>query len=246
MTTPNTGQSTTRLSALATRFVLGSLLIAAAALAWQGAGVAAGLADVHAQAATLQPAAGTTRFRWLAPLASWLDRDVDRHAATAQYWTRDYRSLTETAGGDLAAGSETMLTSANAAFRRAQADANGGPLSPERLDQVLQAYAAALKNSGFDRDAAYNYEYVARLRDAAGRAKPGTAKPADADHARRAGPFRPSRPGDLPAGPTVHGRPGTHPPATRGEEFEVLTPMDFGDREAQPEPTPGVKMPKKG
>ena len=52
--------------------------------------------------------------------------------------------------------------------------------------------------------------------------------------------------GGLPAGPTVHGRPGMHPPSTKGEEFEVITPMDYGDREAQPEPTPGVKLPRKG
>ena len=37
-----------------------------------------------------------------------------------------------------------------------------------------------------------------------------------------------------------------HPPSTKGEEFEVITPMDYGDREAQPEPTPGVKLPRKG
>jgi hypothetical protein len=103
-----------------------------------------------------------------------------------------------------------------------------------------------LKNGGFDRDAAYNYEYVARLRDAAARAKPGSAKSPAADRGRQPAQPRPRRPGDLPDGPTIHGRPGTHPPATRGEEFEVLTPMDFGDREAQPEPTPGVKLPKKG
>jgi hypothetical protein len=52
--------------------------------------------------------------------------------------------------------------------------------------------------------------------------------------------------GELPDGPTIHGRPGTHPQPSRGEEFEILTPMNYGDREAQPEPTPGVKLPKKG
>jgi hypothetical protein len=36
------------------------------------------------------------------------------------------------------------------------------------------------------------------------------------------------------------------PPTTKGEEFEVLTPMDYGDREAQPEPTTGRKLPPKG
>ncbi len=72
-----------------------------------------------------------------------------------------------------------MLTSANAAFRRAQAEAGGRPLSPERLDQILQAYAGVLKNSGFDREAAYNYEYLARLRDAGRARKAGNDEAAE-------------------------------------------------------------------
>ena len=245
MTTPLTALTTSGRIAVATRILIAALLIVVAAVAWQAADVAAVLSRVHEQAATLQPQTpDATISRWLRPVASLIDHDADDHVASAQYWIRDYRSLTEPG----ASGSvpEAMLTSANAAFRRAHADANGRPLSPERLDQILQAYAAVLKNGGFDREAAYNYEYVARLRDAAARVKPGTAKPSGGDRSRQAGLSRPARPGDLPAGPTVHGRPGTHPPSTRGDEFEVLTPMDFGDREAQPEPTPGVKMPKKG
>jgi hypothetical protein len=95
-----------------------------------------------------------------------------------------------------------------------------------------------LKNAGFSKDAAYNYEFVARLRDATARSKP--ARQPSSPRAT------PAAPDDLPAGPTIHGRPGEHPPDTRGDEFEVLTPMDYGEREAQPEPTPGRPLPRKG
>ena len=202
------------------------------------------MATVHERTATFRaPSIDSGRVpAWLSPIVAVIDPDVRAHDATASYWTADYVTLTErpTAGDDQAGA---LLLAANAAFRRAQADA-GRTLSPERLDQILQGYASALKNQGFDHDAAYNFEYVARLRDQAARAKPSTAKPDAAARDRSARP--PRRSGGLPDGPTVHGRPGTHPPATRGEEFEVITPMDFGDREAQPEPTPGVKLPKKG
>jgi hypothetical protein len=52
--------------------------------------------------------------------------------------------------------------------------------------------------------------------------------------------------GDLPAGPTIHGSPGAPPPDTKMEELQMIAPMDYGDREAQPTPTPGVKRERKG
>ena len=226
------------------QLAIGAMLLGAAVVVWKGSTVAEEMAAVHEQNATFRaPSIDAGQVpAWLSPIVAVVDPDVRLHDATASYWKADYGALTERAraGDD---EPEVLLLAANAAFRRAQADV-GRTLSPERLDQILQGYAAVLKNKGFDRDAAYNYEYVARLRDQAARAKPSTAKP---DATARNRPVRTPRPSSgLPDGPTVHGRPGTHPPPTRGEEFEVITPMDFGDRESQPEPTPGVRLPKKG
>ena len=119
---------------------------------------------------------------------------------------------------------------------RAQREAGRAPYRCERLDQVLQA----LRRRAEERRLRPRRRVQLRVRRAPARQ-------------RRRAPSRRWRPprvrrrrrrpraaaSDLPAGPTIHGRPGTHPPTTRGEEFEVLTPMDYGDREAQPEPTPG-------
>jgi hypothetical protein len=174
--------------------------------------------------------------------ASWRQAKRTRELAAAterrltfvessEYWSGKYDAVAEQATADRP---ESLLMAANAAFRKAQRDAMGGA-PVERLDQVMQAYASALKNGGFHRDAAFNFEYVARLRDAARtprRAPPPPATPAPAD--------------DLPAGATLHGRPGMHPPNTRGEDFEVLTPMDYGERETRPESTPGRPLPRKG
>jgi hypothetical protein len=109
----------------------------------------------------------------------------------------------------------------------------------QRLDGVLQAYASALKASPRDADAAYNYEYVARLPEAVARAKGKPVKPETVTPA-------PLVAGDLPAGPTIHGRPGAPPPDAKMEELQMLAPMEYGDREAQPEATPGGKRERKG
>jgi hypothetical protein len=150
-----------------------------------------------------------------------------------EYWAGGYDAVIQQASADTP---RSLLAAANAAFRKAQRDA-GGALTVERLDQTLQAYTSALKNGGFNRDTAYNYEYLARLRDTVAKApkrSPATARnaPASAD--------------DLPSGGTLHGVPGRHPPTSRGEDFDVITPMDYGEREAQPERTPGRPLPRKG
>jgi hypothetical protein len=207
---------------------------------WNAAGVALDLATRHEQSALLQDDALPRPSRWRASLERVLDPTTGPHRLARDYWNARYDALT----ADLVvndADPVVLLTAANAAFRKAQNAAEGRAPSVERLDQTLQAYAAALKNGGFDRDAAYNYEFVARLRDNIARSKPGQAP------APLLAPPSPARSsGALPAGQTIHGRPGTHPPNTRGEDFEVLTPMDYGEREAQPEPTPGKKLPRKG
>jgi hypothetical protein len=88
-------------------------------------------------------------------------------------------------------------------------------------------------------EAAYNYEYVARLRDRVARAPLGKpVKPAPAPALATAG--------DLPMGPTIHGRPGAPPPEAKMEDLQMLAPMEYGDREAQPEATPGGKRERKG
>jgi hypothetical protein len=142
------------------------------------------------------------------------------------------------ANGDLDA--EVLLAAANAAFRSHERDGGAGPAQVQRLDGVLQAYVAVLKAAPKHMDAAYNYEYVSRVRDQAARSagKPVKEVPRIA--------AAPRRPGDLPAGPTVHGRPGGPPPEMKAEEMEVIAPMNYGDREAQPEATPGGKRERKG
>jgi hypothetical protein len=178
-----------------------------------------------------------------------VDEDVDASTrATVAYWLERYGDVAADSGPDRdAAAAEILLIAANAAFRESQRDAGTGAAAIQRLDGVLQAYASALKASpqssralgaeALAKAAAYNYEYVARLRDQVARSQ-GKVKLPPAPAAAMAG--------DLPAGSTIHGRPGMPPPEAKMEDIEILAPLEYGDREAQPEATPGGKRERKG
>jgi hypothetical protein len=224
-----------------TRLLLAVVLVTAGAVSWAASDVSRDLADRRAFSATFRASPvvdDATWTPWRAPLARILDPEAERHTSIDAYWRGRYDLLSSPAA-TMPAGDGSLLTAANAAFRRVERSPTQ-PKTPADLDQVLDVYASALRNDGYTMDAAYNYEYVARLRDTLAQAKP--AKPRAPGAATTTAPPQ----DDLPTGPTIHGKPGRHPPATRGNDFEVITPMDFGDREAQPEPTPGVKLPRKG
>ena len=205
------------------RAVIAIALAVGAWFSWAEAGTADRRATARQQIATLQFAE--------------VDTDVDPvTSATVAYWLGQYSNVTAETDNTVA-DAEVLRTAANAAFRDAQRDPGVGPAAIQRLDGVLQAYASALKASPRDVEAAYNYEYVARLRDQVARSQ-GKVKLTPAPAAARAG--------DLPAGPTIHGRPGMPPPEEKMEDLQMLSPMEYGDREAQPEATPGVKRERKG
>ena len=205
------------------RLAVAVVLAVAAWFTWAEAEAADRRADAKERIVTLQYAA--------------VEPDVDAvTSATVAYWLGQYGNVvgeTDTSAAD----AEVLRTAANAAFRDSQRDPGTGPAAVQRLDGVLQAYASALKASPRDVEAAYNYEYVARVRDQVARSQ-GKVKLTPAPLATRAG--------DLPAGPTIHGRPGMPPPEAKMEDLEMLSPMEYGDREAQPEATPGAKRERKG
>ena len=170
-----------------------------------------------------------------------LSDDIRVAKAHVAYWLGRYDAVDTSNGGDVDA--DILLASANAAFRASQRDPGTGPVAVQKLDGVLQAYAAAMKatraQDALAKDTAYNYEFVARLRDRVARGSPATPAHAASADAVVMG-------GDLPAGPTIHGSPGGPPPEAKTEEFQTIMPMEYGDREAQPEATPGAKRQRKG
>jgi len=228
------------------RLVVAAVLAVAAWLSWTESRLAARVADAKQDIATLNH----TNLDALTPARALSDyfpggrrelSDEIRIAkATVAYWLGRYTAVAE--NGDAGhADAAILLAAANAAFRESQRDPGTGPAAVQTLDGVLQAYVSALKAAPNNQEAAYNYEFVSRIRDQVARSPQGKAA--------KIGPLTPAMPiagGDLPAGATIHGKPGAPPPDAKMEELQMIAPMEYGDREAQPEATPGVKRERKG
>lgn len=225
------------------RFVVAIGLAVGAWFSWAEARLAGRMADTRERIATLQfsdVAEADEEVAWPDLLLGG-DRLKDEArvaAATVDYWMGRYGAVTPDTGGAESDG-QVLLTAANASFRASQRDAGTGMSAVQQLDGVLNSYASVLKAAPDQRDAAYNYEFVARLRDQVARAKGKTSKPASP-------PVVAASAGDLPSGPTIHGRPGAPPPEAKMEDLQMIAPMEYGDREAQPEATPGGKRERKG
>lgn len=228
------------------RLFIAVVLIAAASLSWSESRLAARVADAKQDLATfnhdtidaLQPE--RTLSDYLPGERRLLSDEIRIAKSSVAYWLGRYDAVAaDTDAGK--ADADILLAAANAAFRDVQRNPGTGPAAVQRLDGVLQAYASAMKASPRNRDAAYNYEFVAHVRDQVARLPQGKSA--------KIGPITPARPmfgGDLPLGATIHGAPGAPPPDAKMEDLQMIAPMEYGDREAQPEATPGVKRERKG
>jgi hypothetical protein len=152
---------------------------------------------------------------------------VETQRATTNYWQARYQELTPLTGatGDRSTTDPDMLLiAANAAFRASFPDAGNSKATVDQLNGVMQAYGDVLRADPNNLDAAYNYEYVARFRDALARGRPLARGGKDPKNVELSG--------DLPAGPTLHGRPGGPPPESSGE-FKTYMPMQGDERGEQ-------------
>jgi hypothetical protein len=104
----------------------------------------------------------------------------------------------------------------------------------------VKNYAEVLRRSPDSADAAYNYEYAIRTRDALAKARPG-AKPAAAPKASTA-----IAESDIPTGPTLHGHPGGPPPKTDMAQFKIVIPKRGEERKDDPQAGKGNVKIRKG
>ena len=129
-------------------------------------------------------------------------------SATARYWGGDYEALAESPNGSLS------LLAANAEYRMLRSTGGTFQSFVARLDSIAKQYAEILRAEPGSEDAAYNYEFVLRLRRAAMTAKQTV-------------------PGLDPAagGITVHGVPGAPPPDSDAKKFKMIVPMMPDERQ---------------
>jgi hypothetical protein len=226
------------------------LLFAAGAVCWSQAQATRRLAGAHQRLATLhydlddEPEGMETILSRLPWPAGTVRDDVQRHRAIVTYWLSRYDSLTDTisgTGNPAPTDPALLFVAANAAFRASAPQSVDRRSAVERLDSVIQAYADVLRKDPTYADAAFNYEFVARLRDVIAKTPPGRAA-----RDRRAAPKAEDVSVDLPSGPTVHGRPGGPPEGTAMSDFKTITPMRYDEREEQTDPGRGNKIRRRG
>lgn len=238
--------------------ILAVVLFVAAAASWGEARMARGISEAHRRLATLhydaddnldQVSTIWNRVPWPGGASGG---DVQRQRATVSYWRAQYQSLndlTQVTGAQALTDPAMLFVAANASFRASMPEMGDRKGAVSRLDTVVQAYADVLRRDPNATDAAYNYEYVSRLRDefAKAPARP-TAKDlkAQREMAIKAAADAGSVSVDLPAGPTIHGRPGGPPEGTDMSDFKTISPMRYDEREEQMDPGRGKEFRRKG
>ena len=105
--------------------------------------------------------------------------EVRARRASMHYWRKSYGDVipqqTDPVGAVAADNTALQLIVANAVYRTGQAQSRDKATTMQALDAGINAYQAVLKNTARQDDAAFNYEYLIRLRDEVdkGKRKPG-------------------------------------------------------------------------
>jgi len=259
------------MKAVLARAIVAALLFGAGWICWTAGQLQARLTEANRQVLMLRYSGSLGEYDDIEQSLGYVGRlpatvtdvlpDLRERRATAQYWDSMYGALSlarDANGEPVEKNPDVLFLAANAAYRAGQR-VDGDRLATVRaLDAVISNYAEVLKKSPGNVDAAYNYEYAVRARNAAVRSRetprnnPGAA-------AQRGSPGAPSRPpaagqqsaaneqatlaGNLPPGPTIHGRPGAPPPDTDMEKFKVLAPMRPDERQGDPDTAGANKRP---
>ncbi len=222
-------------------YLLVALLLAAASLFAFGSGVfERNLAEAQQNVATDRFDAAEDRLadagqyasyaRWIPQLGARAERDLATRRAALQYWKKDYASVlpreTDPVGAVDSSNVDLQLVVANASFRKAQLGITDKAVQLQALDEAIGSYMAVLKNDSWNADAAYNYEYLLRLRTeiAQGKRKPGALQ---------------EKTDNL-------GEQGTPAQNSSTKKFEIYIPLEGSERTESGEAGTGAPIQKKG
>lgn len=137
------------------------------------------LADAQEQTTTqqyglarqsLEAADGYLRYaQWVPRVGGDTVREVRARQAALQYWQGDFAGVLPAQAAPVAAVDESnvelQLVVANAAFRTGLSGVTERAAALQALNEIANGYLTVLKNNTWHEEAAYNYEYVIRLRD---------------------------------------------------------------------------------
>ena len=119
---------------------------------------------------SLADADGYLRYaRWVPGVGEKTTREVRARQAALLYWQGDFAKVLPAQAEPVAAVDESnvelQLVVANAAFRTGLVGVTERAAALQALSEAANGYMTVLKNNTWHEEAAYNYEYVIRLRD---------------------------------------------------------------------------------
>jgi hypothetical protein len=206
--------------------VVGTVVLLVAGFAFLGVyRLDAHMADAGQRLSTLQYAAASEslaeaeRYSGSARFVPWIGSDarqeIRARQAAVQYWQRKYDEVIPAGAEPVAAVDESnvelQLVVANAAYRVKQTQFKDRQATIKALEEAAAGYLTVLKNNTWHPDAAFNYEYIVRLRDEAGK---GRQPPPPRENEEES---------DL-------GESGAPTPATSQEGFEIYIPLEQGEK----------------
>jgi hypothetical protein len=148
--------------------------------------------------------------------------EVRTRRAAVHYWQRDFAAIVPAQADPIGAvpveNVELQLIVANAVFRQAHSAATTPAEVLHALDAGIATQLAVLKNSARNDDAAFNYEYLLRLR-AAVAVKPDGGLGSD----------------DAGTEKTTHGQPGGAPKQSDPSDFKIHIPLEAKEFENEAE-----------
>ena len=152
--------------------------------------------------------------------------DLRRQRALAAYWRSDYGSVKTPEPEGPPADGGLRLIAANAMLRDLARQPRDNRVLARSLDAVLKAYVSVLEADPNAVDAAYNYEFVSRLRGAAAAGRANSLK--------------------LLPKSSAQGEKGDPPTETKPNEFNIIVPLRPEERQEQIDPQAGAAPQRKG
>ena len=244
---------------LAGQIIAALVLVGLGLVFWTAGRLEARVADAHEELALLHYQAVDVANSDLEESASYARRipwvgdalasDVQEHRAAADYWQARYDALgpqRDTGGATIDQPPAVLVVAANAAFRSGQRESADRQAMLRRLDASLKSYTDVLKKNPGSADAAYNYEFIIRLRDTVSKSKPAPAGKKEDPAKAIAKITGVQMAGDLPEGRTVHGDPGAPPPNTDMTQFKMHIPIRPDERQGGSDAGQGKEKIRKG
>ena len=207
-------------------FAIVAVVLALFGFAFQGVAHLEGhMADAGQQLSTLQYEAAqeslnaadeyANQSRFVPFIGSDARQEIRARQAAVQYWQRQYDAVLPAGAEPVAAvddqNVELQLVVANSEFRVKQTEFKDKASTVKALEESAAGYLTVLKNNTWHPDAAFNYEYIIRLRDQAAK---GSQPPPPQKNEEE----------------SDNGESGAPTPATSQEGFQIYIPLEQGEK----------------